>query len=115
METSSKNVFTEGLSTPLAIPPLEASSGLVTPTFLNSKSLGVQTPEINTQNSDLSGIFGGVDLKGLGTIASLVGGFMAHNDDKKYKKELLKREDARIARDRKRQDKFEDGMRDAYK
>ena len=56
----------------------------------------------------------GLDLKGFGTIASLVGGFMAHSDDKKYKEGLLKREDERIERDRVRQDKFEGGMREAW-
>jgi len=80
-------------------------------------SLKASTPDVNL--SDAGGAFSfdnlGIDLKGFGTLASLVGGFMAHNDDKKYKNKLMKREDERIARDRARQDKFDKGMQEAWK
>ncbi len=56
----------------------------------------------------------GIDIKGFGTLASLVGGFMAQRDRNQYRKDLLKREDARIARARKRQDAFEADMKKAW-
>ena len=53
-------------------------------------------------------------LKGLGTIASVLGALHGASEERKFKKEVLKREDDRIARDRGRQERFENGIRKAY-
>jgi len=57
---------------------------------------------------------GGVDLGGAASIAGVIGGLWSMNEDKKYKKEMLKREDARIDRERTRQDAFESSMKSAW-
>jgi len=57
---------------------------------------------------------GGVDLGGVASIAGVLGGLWSAKEDKKFKKEMLKREDARIDRERSRQDSFESSMKSAW-
>jgi len=93
-------------------------------TMLDDDVLGMFadiTPKVPTFTPEIDGtvdggIFGdmSVDLKGLGSIASVLGSLWGANEDRKYKKELLKREDERIARDRARQDEFDSDMAQAY-
>jgi len=54
-------------------------------------------------------------LSTVGTIIGGIGGIMNARDQRKYQKEVLGMKRARIARDRERQDNFENGMKDAWK
>ncbi|MDD5360406.1 MAG: hypothetical protein PHI79_03410 [Sulfurovaceae bacterium] len=62
-------------------------------------------------SSILDGVGG---LKGFGNFANILGDIWGNMEQRKYQKSLLKREDARISRDRARQDKFDNGMQKAW-
>jgi len=68
-------------------------------------SVKIDTPNINLDNNLFSGL--NIDLKGLGTLASVIGSIWGAIDERNYKDKILKMEKERIARDRARQDKFE--------
>jgi len=75
----------------------------------------LEIPTDNLNNSlDLGGLFGGIDLGGLGALAGAIGGIMQARSQAKYQKRLADMEEARIKRDEARQDKYESGMRKAY-
>lgn len=69
------------------------------------------TPKVPTMSKPH---FGGLDIGTIGTIASTLGSLWTANKEQDYKNSLLQREDKRIARDRKRQERFEANMRKAY-
>ena len=73
-----------------------------------SVNVGIETPALDNS------MFSGLDLKGIGTIASVLGGLWGASEDRKYRKSMTKREDARIERDRNRQDKYHSELRAAY-
>lgn len=75
----------------------------------------VSVPEIEVSDLNMGNMLGDIDLKGMGTIASVLGSLWSVSEDKKYKDEMLAREDERIARDRAKQDKFDADMQKAYK
>lgn len=81
-------------------------------TLSDAMKLRVPTPSVDTESISNNTLFS--SLNGLGTLASVIGGFMAHNDEKRYKDALLKREDARIQRQRERQDRFDASMRASW-
>ena len=60
------------------------------------------------------GFLDGLDLKGIGTLASVISGIMSANAQRSFQKEQLAMEKERIARDRKRQDKYESGMKSSW-
>ena len=82
------------------------------PSEFTIPTVAIDTPITNTPTIDGGGF--NIDMQGIGTLASVLGGIMSSRDDKKYKEEILKREDERIARNRAQQDKFNASMSQAY-
>jgi len=88
------------------------SKPAVTTPALSTPTLGdlSTTPDINTGASfDFN-----AGLSAAGTLASVIGGVMANRSNEKYRKGLMEREDKRIDRARKKQDKFEADMSKRY-
>jgi hypothetical protein len=86
----------------------------VNPIFFNEPTVEIPTfgDKINKVWDDIGGMG---TLSTVGTIIGGIGGIMNARDQRKYQKEVLGMERARIARDRERQDNFENGMKDAWK
>ena len=86
------------------------------PTWASSFNFDVPAAEVDVTTAGGGDLFGDfdIDLKGIGSLASVLGSLWSAKNQSDYQDELLKREDARIARDRERQDKFDDGMAKAY-
>ena len=76
-------------------------------------SFSVSPPDVQVDVAEDGSLWDSLsgNLQGIGTLASVIGGIMNNRSNDKYRKQLLRREDARIARERARQDKFENSMR----
>jgi len=61
------------------------------------------------------GLFGDIDLAGIGSIASAIGSIWGQSELSSWRKRQEKREVQRQKREEKRQDKFESNMQKAYK
>ena len=82
---------------------------------VTSKPSVFSTPDINKKlNNNTNFDFSDINLSGIASIAGVIGGFMAHQDYKKYKSKMLNMEKKRIAREQKRQDAFESDMKKAW-
>lgn len=82
-------------------------------------SLPEITPDTSTVDTSLgSSLLDGFDslggMKGLAGLAGTIGSIWGGIEQRKYQKNLLNMEKDRIARDRKRQDKFDAGMTSAW-
>ena len=89
------------------------------PSAINN-TMGEVSPAINTQMPNLNlnnGLFGisNNTLQGIGTLASVLGGLWSASRQADYQDKLYNEEKRRIAREEKRQDAFEKGMREVYK
>lgn len=78
------------------------------------------TPAQNAQNGVFGngGMFSGANfgstMQGFGTLAGVIGNIFAQNKEAKYKEKLFDMEEKRIADEKKRQEKFDSGMRDSW-
>lgn len=80
------------------------------------------TPQTNIDNSDSSvwelgsSLFDNIGgLEGFGEVLGIVGNIWGGMEQRKYQKDMLNTEKARIKRAQDRQDKFDKGMSDAWK
>ncbi len=73
-------------------------------------TIGVPKVALPEQGSFLDGF----DLKGGATLLGVIGSILGQRDQAKFPTEQLPMEKERIARDRKRQDKYESGMKSSW-
>jgi hypothetical protein len=85
------------------------------PTITNAAKIGSQNGSLfGADNGLFSGANMGSTLQGFGTLASVVGNIFAQNKEAKYKEKLFDMEEKRIEREKKRQDKYDTGMTNAW-
>ena len=68
----------------------------------------IETPTVDTSSFDF-------DLSTVSSLAGMLGSYMANKEDKKYKSKMLEMEEQRVARERKKEDTFNAGFKEAYK
>ena len=84
------------------------------PSTLGNVDMNIPKPTFAQPDSTFLGLDMGT-WQGIGTLTGVIGGLLNASAERSYKNKLFKEEKRRIAREEARQDKFEAGMRKAYK